>query len=72
SVMSFDDADWAEVVNPSLTTIGQPTYEMGTAAVDLLLRSIGPSAEHAELKPQQILLKSTLRVRGSTGPVPKN
>jgi DNA-binding LacI/PurR family transcriptional regulator len=45
---------------------------MGTAAVDLLLRSIGPSAEHAELKPQQILLKSTLRVRGSTGPVPKN
>ena len=34
--MSFDDADWAEVVSPSLTTIAQPTYEMGTAAVDLL------------------------------------
>jgi LacI family transcriptional regulator len=71
SVMSFDDADWAEVVNPSLTTIAQPTYEMGTAAVDLLLRSIVPAAEHADLKAQQILLKSTLRVRGSTGPVPK-
>jgi LacI family transcriptional regulator len=68
--MSFDDADWAEVVNPSLTTIGQPSYEMGMAAVDLLLRSIMPAAE-SELKPQQILLKSTLRVRGSTGAVPK-
>jgi len=70
-VMSFDDADWAEVVNPSLTTIGQPTYEMGMAAVDLLLRSILPAGEQAEQKPQQILLKSTLRIRGSTGPVPR-
>ena len=69
--MSFDDADWAEVVSPSLTTIGQPTYEMGKAAVDLLLRSILPAGEQSELKPQQILLKSTLRVRGSTGPVPR-
>jgi LacI family transcriptional regulator len=69
SVMSFDDADWAEVVSPSLTTIGQPTYEMGKAAVDLLLQSILPSGEQVDAKPRQILLKSTLRVRGSTGPV---
>jgi DNA-binding LacI/PurR family transcriptional regulator len=65
--MSFDDADWAEVVSPSLTTIAQPTYEMGKAAVDLLLQSILPSGEQADAKPRQILLKSTMRVRGSTG-----
>src|SRR5665213_2153800 len=66
SVMSFDDADWADVVRPSLTTIAQPTYEMGKAAVGLLLQSILSTKEQADQEPQQILLKSTLRVRGST------
>lgn len=69
SVMSFDDSDWAEVVSPSLTTIGQPTYEMGKAAVNLLLQTVLHTGEQAESKPRQILLKSTFRVRGSTGPV---
>lgn len=66
SVMSFDDADWASVLRPSLTTIAQPTYEMGKAAVRLLLQSILPTKDQADREPQQILLKSTLRVRGST------
>ncbi|MGH9615692.1 MAG: LacI family DNA-binding transcriptional regulator [Acidobacteriaceae bacterium] len=68
SVMTFDDADWAEVVSPTLTTIGQPTYEMGKAAVDLLLQSILPGERQTDSPPEQILLKSALRVRGSTGP----
>ncbi len=72
SVMSFDDADWAEVVRPSLTTIAQPTYEMGKAAVGLLLQSILSSKEQADQGPQQILLKSTLRVRESTAAVTKD
>src|SRR5665213_33256 len=72
SVMSFDDADWAEVINPSLTTIGQPTYEIGKAAVDLLLQSIQSTREGIDLEPRQIVLKSTFRVRGSTAPAFKN
>jgi LacI family transcriptional regulator len=71
SVMSFDDADWAEVLNPSLSTIKQPTYEIGKAAVQLLMQSIESAADENETKPQQILLKSELCVRGSTAPVAK-
>ncbi len=70
SVMSFDDADWAEVFNPSLTAIGQPSYEIGKAAVGLLLKSIQSAKDGFDPEPRQILLKSTLRVRGSTAPVP--
>lgn len=69
SVMSFDDPDWAEVFSPSLTAIQQPTYEIGKAAMGLLLRSIESDAKGSEPEPQQVVLKSTLRIRGSTGPV---
>lgn len=72
SVMSFDDADWAEVFNPSLTAIGQPTYEIGKAAVNLLLKSIQSARDGVKTEPKQILLKSTLRVRESTAPAPSN
>jgi LacI family transcriptional regulator len=68
SVMSFDDSDWAEVLSPSLTTISQPTYEIGKASVELLLNSIESAREETKVDPQRILLKSALRVRGSTGP----
>jgi LacI family transcriptional regulator len=72
SVMSFDDADWAEVFNPSLTTIKQPTYEIGKAAVELLLQSIQSASDETTLEPRQILLKSTLCARDSTAPVAKS
>lgn len=68
SVMSFDDADWAEVLNPSLSTIKQPTYEIGKTAVQLLMQSIESAGDEMETKPRQILLKSELCVRGSTAP----
>jgi LacI family transcriptional regulator len=71
SVMSFDDADWAEVFNPSLTTIKQPTYEIGKAALALLLQSIQTFGDAVAPAPRQILLKSTLCVRGSTARVAK-
>ena len=70
SVMSFDDADWADVVSPGLTTIGQPTYEIGKAGAKLLLDLIQSPEKQSPGEPRQILLKSTLHIRGSTGPVP--
>jgi LacI family transcriptional regulator len=72
SVMSFDDPDWAEVISPSLTTIEQPTYEIGKAAVSLLLQSIQANRAGTDLESRQILLKSTLRVRESTAPAAKS
>jgi LacI family transcriptional regulator len=72
SVMSFDDPDWAEVLNPSLTAIEQPTYEMGKSAVTLLFESIQSTKDGGDVDTRQILLKSTLRVRGSTAPATRS
>src|SRR5260370_38752461 len=36
--MGFDNMGFSVVVHPPLTTIHQPKYEMGSAAVDILLR----------------------------------
>jgi LacI family transcriptional regulator len=68
SVLSFDDADWAKVFNPSLSAIAQPTFELGRRATDLLLQSIKANDEGTETKAQQIVLKSSLQIRGSTAP----
>ncbi|WP_199537240.1 substrate-binding domain-containing protein, partial [Spongiactinospora gelatinilytica] len=35
-VVGFDDIPWARLARPSLTTVGQPTYEMGKSAAQLL------------------------------------
>lgn len=38
SVIGFDDIEMASVITPALTTIRQPTSEIGRAAVEILLR----------------------------------
>jgi LacI family transcriptional regulator len=40
SVVGFDDPEWAPLTNPPLTTLAQPTYEMGVRAMRLLLDRI--------------------------------
>jgi LacI family transcriptional regulator len=70
SVIGFDDPDWAAVFNPSITSIEQPTYELGKRAVELLLQSIRAAEEEAEVEAVQVLLRSSFRIRESTGPAP--
>ena len=41
SVIGFDNVELAAIVNPPLTTIHQPKYEIGQAAVEILLRLAG-------------------------------
>jgi LacI family transcriptional regulator, repressor for deo operon, udp, cdd, tsx, nupC, and nupG len=38
SVVGFDDVEFASIIRPPLTTIYQPKYETGRAAVEILLR----------------------------------
>ena len=61
SVTGFDDIAFARIFSPSLTTVRQPTYEMGRRAVKAVLdlRS-GHSAR------QPVVLAAQLVVRGST------
>lgn len=71
SVIGFDDSDWAPVFNPSITAIAQPAYEMGRQAAGLLLESVRIAEEGKVVEPRQIVLKSSLRIRESTGPAPQ-
>jgi LacI family transcriptional regulator len=62
-MISFDDAVWAPVVDPPLSVVAQPAYEIGAEAARLLarrLRAEGPD------DPQTLVLSTTLIVRGSS------
>jgi LacI family transcriptional regulator len=64
AVVGFDDFEWTDVLRPYLTTVAQPTYEIGTTAARLLLARI----EHrAEGMPRQVVLSPRLIARESCG-----
>ena len=61
-VVGFDDAPWAKLLQPSLTVVAQPTYEIGRRSAELLL-----SARSQPARPrQEVLLHPHLIVREST------
>lgn len=63
-VVGFDDIPWARLVRPSLTTVAQPTYELGrTAALLLAERIAAPSRP-----PSTVTLHTELHVRESSAP----
>lgn len=62
SVIGFDDVEMASMIRPPLTTIYQPKYEFGCAAVEVLLRQIERSEN---LHPEHQLLDVKLIVRES-------
>jgi len=49
SIVGFDDLELAGIITPPLTTVRQPKYEMGQAAVQVLLAKNGDS-EHRVLE----------------------
>ena len=69
SVLSFDDFEWAANFSPKLTTIAQPTHEMGKEAMRMLLLIMRPDREDSDLSEENIvMLKAELRIRESTAP----
>jgi LacI family repressor for deo operon, udp, cdd, tsx, nupC, and nupG len=62
SVTGFDDIPYAKYWDPALTTIAQPAEEIGTVAMDLLLRII----EGENLANVEVLLPTQFMVRQST------
>ncbi|GGN28523.1 LacI family transcriptional regulator [Lentzea pudingi] len=61
-LVAFDDSPWATLVDPPLTVISQPAYQIGTMAAQLLLARIGGDAR----APRTITLNAQLVVRGSS------
>jgi DNA-binding LacI/PurR family transcriptional regulator len=68
SVVGFDDPEWAPLTGPPLTTLAQPTYEMGVRAARMLLDRIevGPDEESRKvlLEPWLVVRESTARAGG--------
>ena len=63
AVTGFDDAQLARLLEPGLTTVHQPTRELGERCVELLLRRI----EDPSASPARVVLPTTLIVRRSCG-----
>jgi LacI family transcriptional regulator len=63
-VVGFDDMPWARLLRPALTTVAQPTYELGRIAADLLERRI----EGRDAPPERVVLEPTLQIRDSARP----
>ena len=63
ALAGFDEVEWADLATPPLTMAEQPTAAMGAAAVDLLLERL----EQPAAGPRRLVIKPTLRVRGSCG-----
>lgn len=61
-LVSFDDPAWARLMHPALTSIAQPTYEMGRQAAELLSRRLAGDAG----PPERIVMAPELRVRDSS------
>ncbi|MFC3886560.1 LacI family DNA-binding transcriptional regulator [Bacillus songklensis] len=64
SVMGFDDIKFSSIFEPALTTIGQPAFEIGTKAMELLIRLMNKE----EIEKSQYILEDQLIIRDSCSP----
>jgi LacI family kdg operon repressor len=63
-LVGFDDTEWSPFIGPGLSTIAQPTDELGRLAAHCLLERL----KGLDLPPRQILLSGRLLPRGSSVP----
>ncbi len=64
SLVAFDDVPWMGMVQPAITAVAQPTFEMGRRAALLLLHRLEDPMRGRTTE----VLEPRLVVRGSTGP----
>jgi LacI family transcriptional regulator len=62
AVVGFDDVIWATALQPPLTVVAQPTYEIGQTAAKLLLRRVDGEA----FPPRRVVLQAELIERASS------
>ncbi|MBP5980505.1 MAG: substrate-binding domain-containing protein [Halomonas sp.] len=64
-LMGIDELEWCELITPGITTLAQPTNDIGQAAVSCLLNQLNGSAP---VSPTRYRHAPRLQVRGSTTP----
>lgn len=68
SLIGFDNLDLAEMINPPLSSVYQPGYQLGATAARLLLERVADSSSRVK----HLVLETELRVRQSAGPPPES
>ncbi|WP_440998501.1 LacI family DNA-binding transcriptional regulator [Fodinibius sp. SL11] len=63
AIVGFDDMSWATALNPPLTAVRQPGYELGATAVELLLKRLS----NPNRPISNTVLKAELIIRHSCG-----
>jgi LacI family transcriptional regulator len=66
SIVGFDDIPMASIVRPRLTTIAQPSYQLGMTAATLLIDRL---EGHHDGPPRQMVLETTLILRETCMPL---
>lgn len=64
-VLAFSNIETASILNPPLSTITQPAFEIGKTAAATLFKGI--EKKHFQLKDEKIIIPSVLIERKSTG-----
>ncbi len=64
SIVGFDDMPWQVAMQPPLTCIAQPTYDIGATAARLLLERIAEPSRPV----RRVVLETALVIRASSGP----
>jgi DNA-binding LacI/PurR family transcriptional regulator len=63
AVIGFDDMPWSTSLQPPLTAVAQPTFELGATAAQLLLARL-----REPMRPfRRVVLDTSLIIRGSCG-----
>jgi LacI family transcriptional regulator len=64
AVVGFDDLPWAPLLRPSLTTVAQPTYDLGQETARLILSRVEGYTGTA----REVVLSPELKIRASSVP----
>lgn len=64
-IVCFDDSDWASILEPSITVIRQPVYQLGSTAAELLIKNIENNEKDLIHKSKIIILPTELIIRDS-------
>ncbi len=62
ALAGFDNLPWTRLVEPGITVIAQPTYDLGQATIELLLQRIA----HPTQSVRRVVMRGELIERGSS------
>ncbi len=68
AIAAFGEVPWMRLVNPPMTVVRLPIYDMGATAANLLIERINRRGTHASEQPaaQEVVLRGELLIRNSS------